>query len=331
MKKINLAILVLSLTLIVFTLFSFTYSTRAVQDPLQTIYIRLPIPVVDSAFNPYYVAIDQGFYEKEGLKVILQPGTAETNPIKMVLAGKDKFGVIGGPDTLLVARSKDLPVVAIATLHKNSNFPVLLTLKDSGLTTLEDLQNKKIGFFYGHISTDVLRNLLRKENIDYEEVNVGFNYKPLIAGTIDASWAFHTTAGLNLPHQGIEVNTISPKDYGIVTHGHTIFTTDDFIEKNPEIVEKFLRATIKGIKFTTENPHQAILSTLSRDLKINPELEKIRLAEYNKVTSNSKQFPPGYMDYKMFKETYDRLNQEKVLASQFDVNNAFTTEFLNKI
>ena len=41
---------------------------------------------------------------------------------------------------------------------------------------LQQLEDKKIGFFYGHISTDVLHNLLNKYNIDYEEVDVGFTF-----------------------------------------------------------------------------------------------------------------------------------------------------------
>ena len=216
---------------------------------------------------------EKGYYAEEGLDVTFNLGSPETNPVKMVASEADQFGVLGGPDTLLVARSKGQPLVAIAIIHRNSDFPVILTLNESGLTKLEDLQNKKIGFFYGHISTDVLHSLLNKYNITREEVDVGFDYSQLIAKKIDAQWAFTVTAGLNLPEKGIQVNVISPKDYGINTHGYTIFTTEKMIKENPEIVERFLRATIRGIKATLENPSEAADILAKKDNKINRNLE----------------------------------------------------------
>ena len=298
---------------------------------LEEISVRLPIPIVDSAFNPFYSAIDKGYYEKEGLDVTLNPGSPEANPIKMVASDADQFGIIGGPDTLLVAKEKGHKLIAIAVIHRNSDYPVILTLKDSGLSKVEDLQDKKIGFFYGHISTDVLRNLLRKQNITYEEIDIGFDYSQMVAGKIDAEWAFRTTAGMNLPAQGVDINIISPKDYGIRTHGHTIFTTEEMINENPELVRRFLVATIKGIAYTVENPDEALQHTLNRDDTIDPELEKERLSEYNRVTSSSLEYPPGYMDYEMFQETYDRLKEEGVITKDFNVSEVFTTKFLDEI
>lgn len=56
-----------------------------------------------------------------------------------------------------------------------------------------------------------------------------------------------------------------------------------------------------------------------------------RLKQYNAVTSHSLKYPPGYMDYDMFKETYDRLLEEGVIENEFDVNDVFTTEFIDKL
>jgi len=304
---------------------------KVVKNLNDKISVRLPIPVIEAAFTPFYSAIDQGYYSQEGIDIEFNLGSPENNPVKMVASGVDDFGILGGPDTLLVARSNGQLLVAIGVIHKDSNFPVILTLKSSGLTKLEDLQGKKVGFFYGHISTDVLRNVLRKNNINVEEVDVGFNYNPLIAGQIDAEWAFRTTAGINLPKKGIGINVITPKDYGINTHGYTIFTTEDMIKNNPELVKKFLKATLKGVEYTVNNPDTALEYVLKREVILNKEIERERLEEYNKVTSATKQYPPGYMDKKMFQETYDRLKEEKVLANDFDVSNAFTTKFLDEI
>lgn len=89
--------------------------------------MRLPIPVVDTAFSPYYLAVDKGIFAKYGLNVKLEPGTPELNPVKMLAQGTDQFAVLGGPEILFSARSKGAQIVGTALLHKDANFVTLLT------------------------------------------------------------------------------------------------------------------------------------------------------------------------------------------------------------
>lgn len=293
--------------------------------------VRFPIPIVENGQTTFYVAEDQGFYADENLEVRFEMGSPELNPVKMVASGQDDFGILGGPDTLLVARSRGQRLKAIAVVHANSNFPCLLTLADSGITQLEQLQDSKIGFFYGHISTDVLRNLLRKNQIRYEEIDVGFDYSQLITGKIDAQWAFTVTAGLDLPARGVAINFIRPEDYGIVTHGYTIFATEETIQERRDMVLRFLRASLLGVRETVGNPSDANRSLLQRNPELDAELSLKRQQAYNAVTSNGNEFPPGYMSRQMFQTTYDRLVEEAVIKDEFDVSEAFTTEFLEEI
>lgn len=293
--------------------------------------VRFPIPIVEAGQTPFYVAQEKGYYAEENLNVAFQMGSPELNPVKMVATGQDTFGVLGGPDALIVARSKDQPLKAIAILHRNSNFSCLLTLASSGITKLEQLQDKKVGFFYGHISTDVLHSLLHKNNIKYTEVDVGFQYNQLIAKQIDAQWAFTVTAGLDLPARGIDVSMISPADYGIITHGYTIFTSDATIQSNPDVVKRFLRATLRGVKYTVEHAEESNKILIKRDPKIDETLSLKRLKMYNAVTSNSAQYPPGYLDEEMLQATYQRLADEKVLAKSFAIGEAYTAKFLQEI
>ncbi|MCE5228561.1 ABC transporter substrate-binding protein [bacterium] len=301
------------------------------KNELTKVSVRFPIPIVESGQTTFYVAQDKGFYAAEGLDVSFGMGSRELNPIKTVATGQDMFAIVGGPDTLLVARSKGQPVKAIAVLHRNSNFPCLLTLKKSGITKVQQLEGKKVGFNYGHISTDVLRNLFRKANVKVTEVDSGFDYNQLITGGVDAEWAFTVTAGLDLPAKGVEVNVISPADYGIVTNGYTIFATDKTIAEKPDIVLKFLRASLRGVNYAVEHPEEANKSLIKRDPKLDEALNLKRQLAYNTVTSRADPYPAGYMDKEMFQTTYDRLVQEKVIEKPFNVTDAYTTRFLEEI
>jgi NitT/TauT family transport system substrate-binding protein len=324
----------ISIFLSTFVLLVASCSKREPSEPkpavanLTRVSIRFPIPIIEAGQAPFYVAQDNGYYRAEGIEPVFNMGSPELNPVKMVASNQDMFGVLGGPDTLLVARSKGQPLTAIAVLHRNSNFPCLLTLKSSGITKLGQLNGKKIGFFHGHISTDVLHSLLRKNGIRYTEVDTGFNYSQLIGKQIDAEWAFTVTAGLDLPAKGVAVNVINPADYGIVTDGYTLFTTDQAVASSPDVISRFLRATLRGVDYTVAHPREANATLLRRDPKLDPELSLRRLMAYNAVTSHAEPYPAGYMDREMFQRAYDRLRDEKVLGSEFDVANAFTTRFL---
>lgn len=297
------------------------------EKDLESVSVRLPVPVYDACFTQFFTAVDQGYYESEGLDVTFNFGTSETNPVKMVTTGADEFGILGGPDTLLVARSKGQPVRAFALLHQYANFTVLVTPVDSGITTVYDLEGKKIGFNYGHISTDIIRNTLRQERIDHTEVDVGFDFSQLITGKVDAQFGFRTHAPMYLREKGVDVNIISPQDYGIVSHGYTIFATEEMLTNRPEIAENFWRATSRGIEFAKNNPEEAIKSITTRDPKLNYEVELEKLAMYNEVIGK----PYGYMTEEMFQDTYDRLLVEDVIENEFDVQESMDLDVLEKV
>jgi ABC-type nitrate/sulfonate/bicarbonate transport system substrate-binding protein len=299
--------------------------------PGRSISVRFPIPIVEAGQTPFYVAQDKGFYASEGLNVTFNMGSQDLNPVKTVSTGQDTLGVLGGPDTLLVARANGLPVKAIAVLQRNSNFSCLITLASSGITRVEQLQGRKIGFNYGHISTDVLHALLHRKGIKYDEVDTGFDYNQLIAKKIDAEWGFTVTAGLDLPARGVSINIISPADYGIVTQGYTIFATDKVLQSDPEMAVKFLRATLRGVDYTVKHPDEARDILLKREPTLDPALSLKRLKAYLAVTSDSREYPPGFMDATMFQNTYDLLSGEKVLKASFPPSEAFTTEFLDQV
>ena len=290
--------------------------------------VRLPIPVIEAGQTPFYVAADRGFYEAENLVVKFELGTPELNPVNMVSTENDDFGILGGPDTLLVANGNGADLQAIAILHYESNFPCLLVLESAGISRLDQLRDKKVGFFYGHISTDVLRNLFRKENVRVEEVDIGFDYNQLLTRRISAAWAFRVTAGLDLPAAGHPVQILSPADYGITTHGYTVFARREYLGANPDLVIRFLRATFRGVAYSLKNPEAANEILLKRDPTIDRDLSLRRLQLYNAVSSAPPLRQFGFMNAKMFQETYSRLIEEQVIERQFDPMTAFTTAFL---
>ena len=323
MKK-QVIILILGLLFI----FQACNQTQTSQTSTIDLSLRLPIPVVDGSFAPLYIGIDKGIFEKYGIKLKLEPGSPEFNPVKMIEAGKDQIGIVGGPEMIMSAREKNVKISAFALLHKNSNFVVLLTKKNSPIKIIKDLQNKRVGFFYGHISTDILRMLFAKENIKVDEVDVGFNYNLLLTDKLDAEWAFRTTAGINLPAKGVEINMISPFDYGLVTHGHTYFASENFMKQHPDYIQKFLTAFIESIEYSLAHRDEAVQSVLKRDQNINEEIVIKQLEIYEQTIRNNDKI--GWIDLNAMEITKKDLKENQILKTDLDLTSAFNLDFLNE-
>lgn len=301
--------------------------------PLATVSMRFPLPEVRAPYGAWYAADEKGFYRDQGLKVDFNYGGKTTNPVAMVASRTDQFGVLGGPDTALVAVGKGAPLKILAVIHKDSNFPCVITLKKSGIATVKELEGKKVGMYSGHISVDVLRNLFRRAGVTVKEVDVGFDYSQLISGSIDAQWAFTAAAAVELPEKGVEVNVISPAEYGIITHGYTIFARDDYIAEHADRVRAYLKATFQGVNYMADHPEEIAKLVTSKDSTGNLEEWQVlkRIQQYNEVSPHGNPLPAGYFDRKMLQETYDRLLEEGVIEKPYDLATAFTTKFLEDI
>ena len=98
-------------------------------------------------FAGFYVANDKGLYKSAGLNVDIQPGGPDFPAIQMVAGGSEQFGVTGA-DQILIARSKGVPVVALAVIFRRNPF-VLFSLAKSGIKTPADYVGKKVGVKIG--------------------------------------------------------------------------------------------------------------------------------------------------------------------------------------
>ena len=121
--------------------------------------------VVQSQFAGYYAAVDQGFYEDEGLDVTIKPGGPDIVPEQVVAGGQAEFG-INWLDSLLATRDKGQDLVNIGQVFARSGMTEL-TWADSGLDEITKLEGKKVGVWLGG-NEHKLYAALTKNGIDPE-------------------------------------------------------------------------------------------------------------------------------------------------------------------
>jgi len=247
-------------------------------------------------FAGFYVAQDKGFYKSADLNVNIQPGGPDFPAIQMIAGGNEQFGVTGA-DQILIARSKGVPVVALAVIYRRNPF-VLFSLAKSGIKTPADWVGKKVGVKIGGNEELIYRAVLAKAGIDKSkltEIPVKFDMTPLLAGTIDVWPGYLINEVLEAKEKGFAVNIVYPSDYGIEMYADTLFTTEQMLKDKPDVVRRFVAATLKGWNAAIAAPEDAAKITVKYGDKLAYAHELAMMkASVPLLKPNSK--PVGYMD-----------------------------------
>lgn len=270
--------------------------------------------VTQSQFAGYYVALDQGFYEEEGLDVTILPGGPDIAP-PQVLAGGGADVMLNWMPSALAAREKGLPVVNIAQPFKTSGL-MLTCWKDTGIESVEDFRGKTIGvWFFGNeypfLSWMSQAGIPTDGGDDGVTVlKQGFNVDPLLNREADCISTMTYNEYGQVLDAGVsedELVTFKYEDQGVATLEDGIYALEDNLD-DPAFVDKmvrFVRASMKGWKWAEENPEAAAGIVLDNDeTGAQSEAAQIRMmGEIAKLTAGS----DGSLDPADFQRTVDTL------------------------
>lgn len=286
--------------------------------------------VHQAQFAGFYAAEQKGFYRKAGLEVDVRPGGVDFPAIQMVASGSEDFGVTGA-DQILLARDKGVPVVAVATIYRQTPF-VLFALKKSGISSMKDLAGKTVGVKLGGNEELTYRAMVRSAGLRGErahEIPVKFDISPFLAGKVDVWPGYVINEVIAAQEKGADVNIIRPSDYNINFYADTIFTRESVIEKNPELVKRFVRATMTGWQYAVEHPDEAAAFGLkhSPQLALGHETSMMRASI---PLLRPTQQPLGKMELEEWRSLDDQLVALGLLKTKADIYKAFTNRFVSE-
>lgn len=322
-KKIST---VLFLILVTLTL-SCTREKNDAQSKKQILQASIRLAwVYDMAEVGIFVAKQQGFYDKEGIDLKIEPGGFGLDPFKLVAAGTNDFGV-GGAGNLIMARGKGIPVIAVGAEFQNT--PVgFITKADSMINSFKDFKGKKVGVQTG-ADTDVLyQALLTKYGMtsnDVKEVPIQYEMTPFVSGEIDVLPGYVTNQPIQLFDKGINTKLITAKSEGLRYYGNVYFVRENTLKEHPELVAKFLKATLAGWEHAILNKKDAISAVkyYAKDFD-DKGLDRI----YDAVIPFIKPDEPNVkilgMSTAKWESTYDVLIKAKLLSNQVPISSLFT-------
>ena len=246
-------------------------------------------------FAGYYAANWMGYYADEGLEVEIRPGRLENgttvNAVEEVLNGNADFG-IGALDILLIDDIEN-KISIVASIFQRSATTFYMN-RDTPYNSIYDMINLNVGrrekdlldiefqtmLIQEGIDPDILSLIDENEIFKPEDItNNKFQVIPGISGGIIEFYA---------AKDGFNFKAIKPIDYGIDFYGDSIFTTKELAYGNPELVERFRRASIRGWEYALENP-EGIIKRISQEFK-NDELRSMDdFQDYNRYRAGKVQ------------------------------------------
>lgn len=229
---------------------------------LQEVTYLLPAPSVLPAFGPWMLAQARGYYEQEGLKVSFVSGRGGVDVAKQVGAGN---AVIGGAigDTPIIARAQGIPVKAVAVVGAGSLMQ-LVTHQNAHIDSPRELRGKTVSTMaytdttYYALLGMLSKSGLSKNDLDVQAVGAGAVWQNFVAGKVVGMVSVPEWT-VSAMEAGAKVNII-PADVYFKSMAQAILASDDTIRKNPELIQKLVRATLKGMRDIMANPKAAAVA-----------------------------------------------------------------------
>ena len=230
--------------------------------------------VTQAQFAGYYVALDQGFYDAEGLDVTIKPGGPDVAPAQ-VIAGGGADVVLDWMPSALATREKGVNLVNIAQPFKSSGM-MLTCRKDTGIKSPADFKGKTLGvWFYGNEYPFLswMSQLGLPTDGSAGGVTVlkqGFNVDPILQKQADCVSTMTYNEYWQIIDAGLsadELVVFKYQDQGVATLEDGIYVMEDRL-KDPAFEDqmvRFVRASMKGWKWAEENPDKAADIVLEND------------------------------------------------------------------
>ncbi|MCP2638002.1 ABC transporter substrate-binding protein [Microbacterium sp. HD4P20] len=268
-------------------------------------------------FAGYFAAIDQGFFEEEGLEVEIIPSGGDIVPQDALANGDVDFAIAWVPK-VLGSIEAGANLTDIAQIFQRSG-TLQVSWADSGIDSVADFEGKTIGS-WGFGNEWEIFAAMADEGLDSTTVQIitqDFNMNAFLQGDIDAAQAMTYNEYAQLletvnPETG---ELYQPEDFNVISYEDTagamlqdaIWADTERLESDEEYAETavaFLKAVVKGWVFARDNPEQAAEITLANGSAWGPSHELWMMNETNKLIWPSPE-GIGIIDEAAWQQTVD--------------------------
>jgi NitT/TauT family transport system substrate-binding protein len=272
-----------------------------------------------------------GYYDDVGINLTIEEGKGSATTAQQIAAGQAEFGIADAPAAMAV-RAKGGPVKIVAPVLQTNGF-ALISLKDKNITKVSDLVGKNLAVQPGTAQTTLLDAVFLANNVDKSQVNI-VNIDPaalvstLIEGKVDAILAGADFQSVQIRDRGYEVNDIFYRDVGVPTVGLSIITRDEIIQNNPDLVKRFVSASLKGWDAARKDPDAASAAVVEQFVSGDKEQILKQLNVDLKLLCSEGAKSLGAPSEDTWNKTYDLLTKYQDLPTDKPITEYYTAEFV---
>lgn len=282
------------------------------------------------------VARERGLYKAAGLDVEILRGYGSSESVKRSAMGTTTFAM-ADPASVALGRDKGLLVRQLATVMDRSS-DAMYFRKNAGIKTPKDLEGKTVGIAAGESHLALFPAFAKKANIDVSKIKwVTFNppakIPSLMGASVDAVMTYATEEP-TLDSAAIKAKTGWDKfafsDFGVDNYSIGIIASDELIKKDPELVRKFVSATMAGYALAVDDPEGAASDFVksfpetSRDLI----LAQWRIVAQYLLTDTAKEKGYGYIREDKMAATLDYVKAFSKLENPIKATDLFSMDYL---
>ena len=291
--------------------------------------------VPEGEHGGFFQALADGTYKKYGLDVTIVPGGPNDNNRMLLIAGKLDFFMAANTLMSFDAVANNVPVVTVAAIFQKDP-QVFVTHPEANITRLEQL--KPLTLFVSKEGISSYFQWLKTE-YGFNEAKVKpytFNSQPFIANPQSAMQGYVTSEPFAIEKAAhFKPGVILLADYGFNSYSTLIETRRDLIGKKPDLVQRFVDASIIGwynYLYGDNSPGNALIR------KLNPEMTNELLAysvrkmkEHGIVDSgDTLREGIGAMSDERVASFYEKMVRAGVVRPDIDFRHAYTLRFINK-
>ena len=288
-------------------------------------------PQANLPFAGVYVAQEKGFFRELNLEVEIRHAQSGEH-LQLLLAGEIQVATANAAQ--VVQRASDgLPIVSIALVGQKSEQGFAVGA-NSGISSVRDWAGRKFGY-KGTVPVEFLA--IAKANglnpSDVDQVKVSFDPRVLSEGQVDILAVFVSNEPGQLDRIGYKVKVFDPSDYNIPVLGLTYIASQEGINKDPEALERFLRAALRGIEYASQNVEEAVDIVMKYAPQENRDQQRFMLTtELGRAkTPLTTSYGYGWQTKEQWTALANALNEFQIVTKPVDVNAVFTSRFLERI
>jgi NitT/TauT family transport system substrate-binding protein len=281
---------------------------------------------------PFYYGKELGFFKQEGIDLTINEGRGSANTVQVVAAGSDTFGMADS-SSLITTASKGADVKSVMSLLNSTGFSVV-SLASAGIKTPKDLEGKSLAVSPGDPLGQLFRalaahNKLDMNTIKFVQVDPAAKVVAVLEKRVDALLGGADDQFFLIKYKGAEPAALRYADHGANIVGMTIVTTGDLIKTKPDLVRRFVRASVRSWEAAKKDPGPAVDAAMKAkpDLNRQSTLDQM-MVDFELLDSPNSKGKIGLGSKADWEQTLGLLKQYRELDTKEPWTTFHTNEFV---